>query len=351
MQLRKSILKQKLLKLKIMIRIKNFMIALLVVAMAITSCSKDEPEVINEAQVLVEYLESTSSPLMKDYVSTDLPSVMAATELQTLNAAGQVYIIDIRSAADFAAGHVQNAHNVAVADILTHIEGLNLANYTKVAIVCYTGQTAGWAASLLRILGYDKVWSLKWGMASWNSFFATGWNNAVANGNSRAAQFVTTAVAKPAAGELPVLATGKKTGQEILEARVEAVLADGFSASSVSNSVVFGALSNYYIVNYWPLAQYDLGHIPGAIQYTPKESMKFVADLKTLPTNKPIAVYCYTGQTSAYLSAYLRLLGYDAKSILFGTNGMIYDFMGVNSIPNRFVPSEIKGYDYVTGAK
>jgi rhodanese-related sulfurtransferase len=334
-----------------MLKFKHLMITLLVSAMVITSCTKEDPIVINEAQILVEYLESTASPLMKDYVATDLPSVMAATELQTLNAAGQVYIIDIRSVTDFAAGHIRNAVRVDVANILTHIQSVNLANYTKVAVVCYTGQTAGWATSLLRLMGYDKVWSLKWGMASWNSFFATQWNNATANGNSQYANFVTTAATKAVAGELPVLATGKTTGQEILEARVAAVLAEGFAASSASNATIFGTLASYYIVNYWPVAQYDLGHIPGAIQYTPKESLKLAADLKTLPTNKPIAVYCYTGQTSAFLCAYLRLIGYDAKSILFGTNGMAYDFMGTNSIPNRFVASEIKGYDYVTGAK
>ncbi len=334
-----------------MLKLKHLMITLLVSAMVITSCTKDDPIVIDEAKILIEYLESSSSPLMKDYVATDLPSVMAATELQTLNAASQVYIIDIRSATDFANGHIRNAVRVDVANILTHIESVNLANYTKVAVVCYTGQTAGWAVSLLRLLGYDKVWSLKWGMASWNSVFATSWNNTIAAGNSQAANFVTTAAAKAVAGDLPVLSTGKTTGQEILEARVAAVLAEGFDAAKVTNATVFGALANYYIVNYWTTAHYDLGHIPGAIQYTPKESLKLAADLKTLPTNKPIAVYCFTGQTSAFLCAYLRVIGYDAKSILFGTNGMIYDFMGTNSIPNRFNANEIKGYDYVTGAK
>jgi rhodanese-related sulfurtransferase len=69
------------------------------------------------------------------------------------------------------------------------------------------------------------------------------------------------------------------------------------------------------------------------------------ADLKTLPTNKPIAVYCYTGQTSAYLSAYLRLLGYDAKSILYGGNAMIYDLMVAKSM-TVFSSTQIMGYDY-----
>lgn len=319
-------------------------LGILAVALVFASCKKEE--VVNESQVLVEYLESANSPLMKDYVNTDMPSIMAASEVKTLNETGQVYIIDVRAAADFATGHIANAHNVAVADVLTHVKGVDLTPYTKVAIVCYTGQTAGFVATLLRILGYDKVFTMKWGMCSWHADLAGKWKTTIANGNAYAAQFNTTATAKAAAGSLPVLNTGKTTGQEILEARVAALLAEGFTPASVTNKAVFDNLASYYIVNYWPVAHYDLGHIPGAIQYEPKASIKLAADLKTLPTDKPIALYCYSGQTSAFLAAYLRLLGYDAKSLLFGVNGMSYDFMVANKL-TTFNDAQIMGYDYV----
>jgi rhodanese-related sulfurtransferase len=275
-----------------------------------------------------------------------MPSIMPASEVKTLNETGQIYIIDIRSAADFAAGHIQNAHNVALADIVSHVESINMSQYTKVAMVCYTGQTSGWATSILRLLGYEKVFSMKWGMCSWHVDFASRWQNTIANGNAYASQFVTTPTDKGPVGELPVLNTGFTTGQEILEARVDALLAEGFTPATVTNQTVFAGLSNYYIVNYWPADQYaDPGHIPGAMQYTPKASMKLAADLKTLPTDKPIAVYCYTGQTSAFLAAYLRLLGYDAKSLLYGGNGMIYDIMVTKGM-TVFKDSEIMGYSY-----
>jgi rhodanese-related sulfurtransferase len=329
-----------------MIKKSYFLMILLFASLLIISCEKNEEDSINESEVLAAYLESTDSPLQKDFVNSDMPTIMAASEVQTLNATAQVYIIDIRSATDFASGHIKNAHNVALADILTHIEGVNLASYTKVAIVCYTGQTAGFAASLLRLMGYNKVFSMKWGMCAWHSDFAGGWNNAIANGNAFASQFTTAATAKAEKGDMPVLSTGKTTGQEILEARVNAVLAEGFGPASVNSQTLFGNLTGYYIVNYWPANQYtDPGHVPGAVQYTPKESIKLAADLKTLPANKPVAVYCYTGQTSAFLAAYLRLLGYDAKSVLFGTNGMIYDQMVTKQMA-IFKASEIQGYTY-----
>lgn len=326
-------------------RMRILMLSILAVTLLVTSCKKDE--VVNESQVLVEYLESASSPLMKDYVNTDMPSIIAASEVKTLNETGQAYIVDIRTAADFALGHIANAHNVQLADILTHIKGVNLTPYTKVVIACYTGQTAGFAASVLRIMGYDKVFSMKWGMCAWNADFSSKWKNTVAAGNTYASQFTATAAEKGVAGELPVLTTGKTTGLEILEARVAAILAEGFTPASVTNKAVFDNLAGYYVVNYWPAAHYATpGHIPGAMQYEPKSSISLATSLKTLPTNKPVVVYCYTGQTSAFMAAYLRLLGYDAKSLLYGANGMIYDLMVTNKL-TTFNDTQIMGYEYV----
>jgi len=328
-----------------MIKKTSFLWTLLFASLLIVSCEKD-PAPVNESEVLVKFLESAESPLHKDFVNSDMPTIIAADEVKTLNETNQVYIIDIRAAADFTAGHIKNAHNVAMADLLTHIEGVNLTSYTKVAVVCYTGQTAGFAASLLRIMGYDKVYSMKWGMCSWNSFFASRWNTAIASGNAYQAQFTATETAKNAKGTLPVLSTGKTTGLEILKARVNALLAEGFTPASVNTTTLFGNLSGYYVVNYWTAAQYaDPGHIPGATQYTPKESVKYATDLMTLPTDKPVAVYCFTGQTSAFLVAYLRLLGYDAKSILYGANAMIYDIM-VTKQMTVWNTAQIKGYTY-----
>lgn len=327
---------------------KLLLYSILVGSLIFASCKKDEDEPqVNESQVLVEYLESANSPLGKDYVNSDMPAIIGATEVKTLNETGQVYIIDIRSATDFAAGHIANAHNVTFGDILTHIKGVDLTPYTKVAIVCYTGQTAGYAASMLRLMGYDKVYSMKWGMSSWNVTF-NKWTSSLSN--TYASQFTSTATDKNAMGSLPTLSTGKTTGQEILEARMTSLLTEGFDPAKITSATVFGNLSNYYIVNYWPANHYAApGHIPGAVQYTPKETMKLVADLKTLPTDKTIVVYCYTGQTSAHLAAYLRLLGYDAKSLLFGTNGMIYDNMVTTGGMTVFSESQIMGYDFVTG--
>jgi rhodanese-related sulfurtransferase len=329
-----------------MLKFRIYLLGFVFALFLVTACEKDDEKVVNEAEVLAEYLESTDSPLMKDYINTDCPSIIGATELRTLNTAGEAYIIDIRAAADYETGHIPNAVNVAAADILSHIESINTGDYTKIAVVCYSGQTAGWATSILRIMGYENVFSLKWGMSSWHDDFANPWKNAIATGNLYASQFTSDATAKAPQGDLPELNTGFDNGQDILEARVQDLLTEGYGPARVSNADVFANLDDYYIVNYWPADQYaDPGHIPGAIQYTPKQTLKLDVDLKTLPTDKPVVVYCYTGQTSSFVTAYLRLLGYDAKSLLFGANAMIYDMMVAKEM-TTFSESQIMGYDY-----
>ncbi|MBX2991062.1 MAG: hypothetical protein KF749_07820 [Bacteroidetes bacterium] len=318
----------------------------------LTSCKKDEgptttpPTQINEAEVLVQYLEGNG-----DYINVSAPSVVAASAVyQDLNATPPTqYIIDLRSSADFQGGHIQGAHNVALAGLMTHVKSVaNVSSYNRLVIVCYTGQTSAYATSILRLAGYSNAISLKFGMCSWDSVFATTrWLASI--GNSRAGQFVTTSTAKNAAGNLPTISTGKTNGADILAARIDTLLTRGYTEATVTNATLFGNLTGYYIVNYWPLTEYtDPGHIPGAIQYTPKSDLRLATNLKTLPTDKPIAVYCYTGQTSSFIAAYLRLLGYDAKSLMYGANAMIYDMMVAKNM-TTFKAAEIMGYPYVTG--
>jgi len=328
---------------------KKYLSLLLVVTLLafVNGCKEKstEPEKIDESKVLIEYLEGAGG----DYInSTSCPAIISASEVYTYvqNNPTKIYIIDIRDSVTFVnKGHIAGAHRVDIPKVLDHIKTLNTSNYDKIVITCYAGQSAGYVTGLLRLMGYNNVYSLKFGMSSWDSTFAA--NYWLANiGNSRAGQFTNQAAQKNQPGNLPALNTGKKTGPEILEARVRELLAAGWDPAKISHSGVFSNLSGYYIVNYWPVDHYNQGHIPGAVQYTPRSDLKSSTYLKTLPTDKPIVVYCYTGQTSAQVVAFLRVLGYDAKSLIYGTNAMIYDQMP----GTKFNPqTDIMNYPYVTG--
>jgi len=292
-----------------------------------------------ESLLLVEYLENPTSPAA-NYGNGPL-AIKSPEAVHTLMVADKVHIIDIRNDIDFADGHIEGAVNMPAANVRAYIDATDLSVYDEISIVGYSGQTASWLTCLLQLAGYKDVYAMKWGMSGWHSDFDK-WTANISN--EKATLFVATSTDKAAAGDLPDLTTGYSLAEEIFEARFDAVLAEGFGAAAVSNADVYANLSNYYIINYWPMAEYiDPGHIDGAIQYTPSVDLALSTYLETLPTDKPIVIYDYTGQNSARVAAYLRIIGYDAKSLKFGTNSMIHDEM-TKSVWTPAIPME---YDYV----
>ena len=310
-----------------MTKTKVWMLAILFISFFVVSCDKeDDPVEVNEAEVLIEWLESTDSPYGKYYVNTDMGSYKTAEQVHGLMAADKVYLIDIRKKEDYDAGHIEGAVNLTEAQVSAHIDSEDLSAYSDIVIVCTSGQTAAWLTCLLALEGHTNISSLKWGMCSWNVQTSSAWNSNISN--DKATFFTADVTEKGAEGDLPTLTTGFETAEEIFEARMDAVIAEGFGAAAITNGDVYANLDNYYIINYWPNDEYlETGHIEGAIQYTPKQDIALDAYLETLPTDKTIVVYCYTGQGSANLAAYLRLVGYNAKSLKYGANSMIHDEM------------------------
>ena len=297
-----------------------------------SGCSDDggtDPVVVNEAEVLAKYLEANEN-VLNTFFNTPQKMIKASDVKTNLDTQVDQYIIDTREAVDFAKGHIEGAVNVSSSAVFDHYKTNNLETKEVVVIICYTGQGAGWVSGLLRTAGYTNSYDLKWGMCSWNSTTSGAWTSASNVNNSRQTELVTTPTQRPTVGELPTLTTGKTEPTAILEARIEAVFAEGLSAVKMTNTHTFLTPDNYFILNYWSEAHYNLMHIPGAVQYTPGADLTLDTYLKTLPTDKPIAVYCYTGQTSAHVAAYLRVLGYDAKTILYGVNGMNWENIPAN---------------------
>lgn len=329
--------------MKIMTKTKVWMLAILLISFFVVSCEKDDPVEVNEAKVLIEWLESTDSPYGKYYVNTDMESYTTADQLHGMMAADKAYVIDIRKKADYDAGYIEGAVNMPAADVADHIVSEDLSAFDDIVIACYSGQEAAWLTCLLALQGHQNISSLKFGMCSWNVATAAAWNDAVSN--NKATLFTADVTVKGPEGDLPILNTGFETAQEIFDASMDQVISGGFGAIAITVPELYNNLDDYYIINRWPNAEYlDPGHIVGAIQYTPKQDFATNAFLKTLPTDKTIVVYCYTGQGSANIVAYLSLVGYDVKSLKYGTNAMIRDEMTIS----KWGPAHIKDYPLVT---
>ena len=62
---------------------------------------------------------------------------------------------------------------------------------------------------------------------------------------------------------------------------------------------------------------YAAGHIPGAVNI-PWRGIGDAAKLATLPQDRQIVVYCYTGHTGGVATTALNAMGYDAVNLKFG---------------------------------
>ena len=201
----------------------------------------------------------------------------------------------------------------------------------------------------MQLIGYKNVYTLKRGMSGWNKAFAQDvWIKN--SGNAFADQLETTKNAAGKKSTYPKIETGKRAGIEILEARAKEALAKTPKNWGLKAAKIFENPENYYIVNYWPEDKYMAGHIPTAIQYTPKKSLSKKTKLSTLPTDKPVVIYCYTGQHAAFVVAYLQILGYDAYSVLYGSNGFMNSKMNEGgAIGHGFAPSQVMDFPFIVG--
>lgn len=294
-----------------------FVIAL-IPAFLFTSC-KEENTTVDEYKILTDYLKANT----RDFTDVLNGWVKAGSGInvnKTDYTVPDYYVMDFRSQVDYDNGHIKGAVLATMANLLNDAKA---AGTKPILCVCYTGQTAARATGLLRLAGYT-AYDLKWGMAGWHEDFQGKWNTgAVQLGHAN--WIKTGAPVANTEHALPVLNTGKTTGAEILQARIEAAIAN--TAWSVSKTDVLANPANYWINNKWGQSVWDTyGHITGA--YRIDEDLK-LDNMKYLdPKATTLVTYCYTGQTSSISTAFLNVIGFDnAKSLSFGANGIIHDDM------------------------
>lgn len=328
--------------MKNLIRLAFLMI--LATSFALTSC---DPEDDDDDVVVNENFKNLKAKLIAD--SLDIPKVMNAwvtTAEAVYNAnfdtiaTNDFYIIDLRSAADYAAGHIEGAVNSTLPNILTTAQG----HGTKpIMVVCYTGQTAAVGNMALRLSGYPTSKIMKWGMSGWNASL----DKITANVSSQA---VGHANWEPAPGNPatlvdfgdPVIVSTAADATALLAERVTKVLADGLTG--VTGTEAITTPTDYFINNYWTAADVTTyGHIKGAYRINPLTLSG--GEYKNLSTAKTVVTYCWTGQTSAMITTYLRVIGYDAKTLKFGTNSLIHSQLTSNKWD---VTTQAKNYPLVT---
>jgi rhodanese-related sulfurtransferase len=310
------------------------------------ACSGKEPgktstEPFNETLVLLEYLEANGEIIN----SPDIPSFVEAEDVYQNLKVSNYLVIDVRKPEAFDEAHIENAVNVEPGDILDFFEQRIEPNaFEKIVLVCENSHLSGFVNSVLLTLGYRNVFTLRFGLSAWHSDIADHHWLAIRSSHLEG-QLEITPHTRKAAGTLPEIHTGHTQAYQILRARAEEVLQVDMESMHRTLDQVMKEPEKYYLINYWPESLYAQGHLPGAVQYNPKQAFHSNRELNTLPVNEPIVIYCFTGQHSAFVTPILRMLGYDAYNMPYGANAFIYNTMYTTQPPTRaFTENHVRNF-------
>ena len=242
--------------------VKYFMFILMVSAVILAGCSKSDDDDDTPAPPATPKYEVLKNYMIANNLDVDvvIPSSGWIIDAAGVNAKGAdaYYIIDIRSQADFDAGHIEGAVNSTLGTVLD-----KAAMATKpILVVCYTGQTAGHAVLAMRLSGYSDAKVLKWGMAGWRADLSGPWENNKGDAAIGSSSWIAPPgnITPDAEFASPVIESSFTEGADILAERVDALLANGFN--KITNADVLAAPANYFVNNYWALTDVEhYGHI------------------------------------------------------------------------------------------
>ena len=299
---------------------------------------EEEEDVVVEDEVEEEE-EVDEFDTVKDAVDeylSDTASNLKATDLHMMIAEDSApYIVSLRSAEDYANGHIPGATNIAFSELTTLPEDEEILTY------CYTGQSASMAAALLGVLDYD-VQNLLHGMSSWSAdpdVYVSRFDPATSQGD-----YTVETTANQASGtyDFPELEnTTSSDTDDIIEAAVKTVSTKYITAADLQIKIAED--EDMTIISIRNADDYAAGHIPGAINFG---LTSLVDNLSKIDPDLPVYVYCYSGHSAAQAVALLNMLGYDTYSLKFGMCSWSSD--AAINMGKCFDATTVQGYDVET---
>lgn len=224
--------------------------------------------------------------------------ISPAKLFEKMDAGEDMIILDIRQADAYGTAHLKGAINVPYG--ATVAESLELIpDDVPVYVNCYSGQTSSQTVALLRAAGKFAI------------NIAGGYNN-ISKAEGYEGHYET---------EVHTLPTATYEVADEIEAAIAKYYQEATSGAYASfhfpvkdvKALVDAGSTDYTIVSVRAAADYQAGHIEGAINIPFGKGMQ--ASFDSIPMDKPVILYCYSGQTASQVLGVLRLLGYEAYNM------------------------------------
>ena len=92
---------------------------------------------------------------------------VTATEAVMLMSRSKPLILDVRDATEFAAGHIQGAKNIPLAELESRLKEIEKFKDKSVLVHCQRGMRAKSACSILRAQQFSQLHNLQGGLDTW----------------------------------------------------------------------------------------------------------------------------------------------------------------------------------------
>lgn len=287
--------------------LKNALVILVVLAVAafFVSCGNEEAQTAETPAVRGASVEDTVDGYFAN-MPDHIYKIGHADFVELVASGSEMTILDIRRADDYAAGHIEGAVNLAwgSADLVEQVA--SIPQDGDVFVYCYSGQTAGQAVALFNMVGIPA--------RSVN----LGFNYGISKVEGYE-EYVGTNVSTLADSSYEIDAN-LLSAYEGYYADMADASGTNFASNIVSEAnakAIFDAADpDVAFVSIRQAEHYAESHIDGAVNIPWGAGMETMFD--SLPADKKIVVYCYSGQTAGQAVAMLRVLGYDAVSLKGG---------------------------------
>jgi rhodanese-related sulfurtransferase len=90
-----------------------------------------------------------------------------SSAIRLMNNHEDALVLDVRTAADFKAGHIKGAKNIPLSSLDSAIAGMSEDKNKPILVYCNSGNTVNRAIKALRKAGFEQVNNLEGGIAAW----------------------------------------------------------------------------------------------------------------------------------------------------------------------------------------
>lgn len=264
-------------------------------AAADKEAATDEEAAVGEAEAVPAEVEAAMdsnfdvNAVVDEYL-TNIPegwmSVGKTDAFKEMLENASPYLIDVRTAAEYEAGHIPGAVNIPLRTLADNLD--QVPTDEPVVIYCASGHRAGMATSVLSGLGYDNVKAFSGGWKAW----------------SAAAEEVETEANEAGSYDMSTV------NPEMMAAAAEFLnnIPEGFYAVGDIDKFKGAMDAGAAVIDVREPDEYEAGHIPGAINIPLRE---LGANVDQIPTDQPVFVYCQSGWRAALATGALHSAGYE----------------------------------------